>query len=91
MKHDRSFLKLSARQTPGESLMNVCRAALNAERARALMIQLEASFTISRAEFWKNYGSENWSESLSSADANDDLCLCRTGADTYAALGAWRS
>jgi len=49
--------------------MNVCRAALNAERGRALMIQLEASFVVSRAEFWKNCGIENWSEQVSWADA----------------------
>jgi len=49
--------------------MNVCRAALNAERACALMIQLEASFAVSRAEFWKNCGIENRSEPVLSADA----------------------
>jgi len=55
--------------------------------AVALMIELEASFAVSRAEFWKNCGIENWSGPVWSADAGRQRgsCSCRTGADTDAA------
>ena len=74
--------------------MNVCRAALNAERGRALMIQLEASFAVSRAEFWKNCGIENRSEPVLSADAGGQgrgLLVSDRGGYLRRALGAWRS
>jgi len=49
-----SFLKLSARQTPGESLMNVCRCRYECGRACALMLVLEMSPDVSREGFVKS-------------------------------------